>query len=88
MINYTFVEKKVAELESITCDVCKKEYKMYNIDIDPKQRNLQDQYEIEEFIRIQKDCGFFSVFGDETTINIDICQHCFQRLLGEYIRTT
>lgn len=61
--------------ESITCDVCQK---IYNED--------DDCFETQEFIHISQDCGYNSIFGDNSHIQIDICQHCFNDLLGDKIR--
>lgn len=29
--------------------------------------------------------GYSSVFGDGVEISIDICQHCFKKLLGDFV---
>ena len=74
MINYKteMVESKVPE--SITCDVCKK---VYNC--------KEDWEEIGEIHSIRFKGGYGSVFGDGTAMMVDICQHCFKKLLGEYL---
>lgn len=73
MKNYK-AEKKtigVLNLESIICDICKKEY--------------TDTFEIQEFTSISKDCGYASVFGDGDNIECDICQHCLKKFIdGKY----
>lgn len=62
---------------SIICDRCKLEY---YID------NNNDYMEIQEFLRIDMIGGYNSVFGDESTIKLDICQHCLKQTLGDYLR--
>ena len=65
------------ELESVTCDICGKTY--FNSD------NI-GEFEIQEFLYFNNICGYGSVFGDETKISLDICQHCLKEKLGEYIK--
>jgi antitoxin CcdA len=63
-------EKSV--ITSIVCDVCKKEF--------------NDIFEMQEFVTINKNCGYESIFGDCSIIDIDICQYCFKELLAKYAR--
>jgi len=63
-------------LDSIICDKCQKEY-FYN--------NPDDLLEIEEFFEIQHSCGFNSIFGDNSFIELDICQHCMSELIGTIV---
>jgi hypothetical protein len=68
------VTKKVEV--AIICDVCKKEFK-----------NIPENIpETQEFHQIRFTGGFASVFGDMSTFELDICQHCLKNKLGEYIR--
>jgi len=64
------------ELVSITCDCCKKIFKITN-DI---------EFEFEEFLCLEKIAGFASIFGDGSHIELDLCQHCTKKLLGPYLR--
>jgi len=75
MINEEFEMMSVPRLKSITCDVCKKEYDAQK-DID----------EIEEIIVINEVGGYGSVFGDGTSIKLDICQHCLKSILGKFLK--
>lgn len=59
-------------ITSITCDVCNQEY--------------TDELELQEFIIVDYIGGFNSVFGDKSNIILDICQHCFKQILGDYIK--
>jgi len=70
--NVEVVETKYTVV-SITCDVCKKEYLE------------DDRLETQEFTHIRHRGGYASVFGDEESIECDICQHCLNKLLkGKY----
>ena len=76
MIEYK-TETKTEEVKipkSITCDICKKKY-IYKDDI----------MEIQEFHHIRFTGGYSSVFGDMNKIKGDICQHCLNDKLGEYL---
>jgi hypothetical protein len=72
-----YKHKKITtqELYSVTCDICKKIFKLET-----------DSLEIEEFIHIYKECGYDSVFGDEKIVKLDMCQYCFNKHLGEFVR--
>jgi len=59
---------------SVICDVCKKE-------ITP-----DDTYEWQEIHFVAFTGGFGSVFGDDTTVQCEICQHCLKKLIGQYCR--
>lgn len=72
MIEYKEIPSVIRRPESFICDVCKKKY--------------TDTLEMQEFQHIEFDGGYGSVFGDESLVEIDICQHCFKRLLGKYCR--
>jgi hypothetical protein len=76
MINKTQTQKMqtVEEVQSMICDVCKKEYKP------------DDIFELQEFHHIRFTGGYGSVFGDEADVECDICQHCLLKMIGEYAR--
>jgi len=57
----------------VICDICKKEYL------------CDDVMEIQEFHHIRFTGGYHSVFGDGSTVELDICQHCLKEKLGEYL---
>jgi len=65
------------EIVSIFCDVCMKEF---------KNNNYEDSIEFQEMLTLEDNCGSGSIFGDGSTISLDICQHCLKEKLGEYIR--
>ena len=76
MINYeieTVTEEKQVP-KSITCDVCKKIFSYKD-----------DWMEIQEFHHIRFRGGYGSIFGDDVCMKSDICQHCLEKILGEYI---
>lgn len=59
-------------IESIICDICKKEY--------------DDVMDLQEFINIRHTGGYSSVFGDGHTVTLDMCQTCFKEHLDEFIQ--
>jgi hypothetical protein len=87
-------------VESITCDVCGKNYSTgiteeivfeAVTDID-NEVSIEDAaaydntFEIQEFKHLHFIGGYGSVFGDSDTFKLDICQHCLKSILGPYIR--
>lgn len=74
MNKYKEVNNPTLVLSSIICDVCKNEYL------------VSDTLEMQEFINIKYVSGYLSEFGDDKEIELDMCQHCFNKLLGSYIR--
>lgn len=66
------------QVTSITCDVCGTTY---------PNKGGNDYIEIQEFHHINFVGGYGSVFGDETTVRCDICQHCLCKLIGAFIQT-
>ena len=60
---------------TIECDIC---HKIFNVE--------DDVFEIQEFHHVRFRGGYGSVFGDESSIACDICQHCLKQLIGEYCR--
>lgn len=75
MKKYKEVQETVEKIESITCDVCGKDI-------------FDDILEYEEKVSINYIGGYGSVFGDGSTVEIDICQKCFKDKLGEYIHVS
>lgn len=53
------------------CDCCHKEY--------------TDDFEMQEFLCYHNTGGYGSVFGDGVEMNVDLCQHCVNKLLGEFM---
>lgn len=76
MKNYKVEKKPMKTLESIQCDVCKKVYRFDN----------EEVFEAQEFISIDTECGYGSIFGDMNKIKLDVCQHCLKEKFDEYIR--
>jgi hypothetical protein len=72
MRNYLKKRKTIDVLESITCDVCKETF--------------TDDLDVQEMIMIDNIAGYGSVFGDGNMVQLDMCQDCFRRLCGKYIR--
>ncbi len=72
------IEKHQIETDIVmafTCDVCKKEYSNVGVD---------DVYEIQEMIHINKVCGYGTIFEDFAYIDLDICQHCFKKIIDKF----
>lgn len=78
LINYTEETRTVKVAESIECDRCHKNY-----DAD---KSSMDVFEVQEFHHIGFTGGYASIFGDETTIECDLCQHCLKELIGDFYR--
>ena len=71
----TICEQEIKTPINIICDKCLKEY-------DPEK----DTMEVQEFLHIKYTGGYGSIFGDESVIECDICQHCVKKLIGDIIR--
>ena len=72
MIHYITKEetKTYNIMDYCECDICHTKYKYPD-----------DSIEIDEFARFDFVGGYNSVFGDGNRVQVDICQHCFQRIL-------
>lgn len=70
------VRKRIKENQvvSYTCDCCK------------KVLPADDWIEMQEMLRWRMRGGYGSVFGDGSTITLDLCQECTKKLLGDYIQ--
>ncbi|ENZ77882.1 MULTISPECIES: hypothetical protein [Ralstonia] len=68
--------RTISEVVASTCNRC--------------QRHLSadEPGEWQERLSFDHSCGFDSVFGDGNTISLDLCQHCVQEVLGEWLRIT
>lgn len=71
MRRYEVVKEDVRRLVELRCSVCDKDV-------------THDPLEFQETIQISHMGGFGSVFGDGLEVNVDLCQHCFKKLLGKY----
>jgi hypothetical protein len=47
---------------------------------------VDEGFEAQEFLRYRNTAGFASIFGDMNQIEIDLCQHCVKKRLGDIIR--
>jgi hypothetical protein len=79
MKNYKLVLSKINKLDSVTCDVCGKKYSW---DISLGQKEF---LEAQEFVHIEKLCGYNTIFEDGQKIEVDICQHCFKKHIMDKI---
>ena len=73
MQNTKTISIKTEVLESITCDVC--------------ERTYTDELELQEFLILEEEGGFMSVFGDGVVFALDMCQYCLKEKLGQWIVT-
>jgi hypothetical protein len=64
--------------KSISCDVCGNKYH-YADDAD-------DIMEIQEFFSFYQRGGYRSIICDDVDFEIDICQHCFVKVFGQYLK--
>lgn len=55
------------------CNCCKKSVTIQD-----------DPLEAQEFMIFENHCGYGSVFGDGTVIELCLCQDCTKRILGHY----
>lgn len=74
MIKYKTKTIKQKIEDKVICDVCKKEF-------DCKT----DWEEVQEFHCIRIRGGYGSVFGDGVKWKVDICQHCFEKMIKDYM---
>lgn len=51
-----------------------------------KRTERDDVIEWQEYFKIKYQGGYGSVFGDESIIECEICQHCLQELIGSFAR--
>jgi hypothetical protein len=72
MIKYRTVIKKskVKYFENFICDKCKKELN-------------EDDIDLQETYSIKFTGGYTSIFGDETKVSCDLCQHCLFEMIGD-----
>ena len=71
MRKYKFVNVKQKQLIELSCSVC-------GLNL------MDDELEKQEAVHFGDTGGYSSVFGDGVTYYIDICQHCFKKILGKY----
>lgn len=77
MINRKSVRVSQPIVISKQCDKCKKSYSAEGDGV----------LETQEFHHIRFTGGYGSVFGDETTVQCDICQHCLHKMIHKYMTT-
>lgn len=68
---------KTIQEEIVVCDRCHRERVPGDADCEHQER-----------IAIRLRAGFGSVFGDGNLVEMDICQHCLQEVLGKYLHIT
>jgi hypothetical protein len=74
MLKTGILEEKRLAITEKECDCCHKKV------------GYNDALEWQEFHHIDIIGGYGSIFGDESEIQCDLCQHCMKKLLGDYLR--
>lgn len=69
----TYREAVTYELAALTCDRC-------------GTTAMSDDLPREEFVSIAFEGGYNSIFGDGSSVAIDLCQHCLRDTLGDWLR--
>lgn len=69
----TYREAVTFALDTMTCDRCGTTAKV-------------DEYPRPEFVSIAFEGGYDSIFGDGSSVAIDLCQHRLRDTLGEWLR--
>lgn len=69
-ISYRKIKQTVTVPDKYICDCCKVEY------------DSEDVLETQEMLHINRTCGYGSVFGDGTILDVLICQYCLKQLLA------
>lgn len=77
MITYEEVQTPSLKLISVKCDICGKTY---------NRSNPEDDMEMQEFHHICFTGGFGSIFGDGAEVKCDICQHCLEKMIKDFVR--
>jgi len=72
-----FRKISVQEPASISCDRC-----------GSSAENEPNNFEFEEFLSIDHACGYGSIIGDGTRLQLDLCQHCVKELLLPFASLT
>jgi hypothetical protein len=77
--NYMIVfrEITVQEPTAIICDRCGR-----------RTENESNLFEFGEYLSIEHECGYGSVIGDGTLLELDLCQYCVKELLLPFARLT
>jgi len=75
MIKREKIKKPFYDIISKKCDKCGKEYDA-----------IDDMFECQEFHHISFTGGYGSVFGDDSDIECDICQHCLKKMIDGIYR--
>lgn len=80
----------VTIVASVTCDGCARTFRTsegQRLDRQTLSRpgNESNDFEEQEFLKIDYRAGYGSVFEDGARIKADLCQHCVKDLLGHVL---
>ncbi|EMY0638628.1 hypothetical protein AB7340_21565 [Providencia alcalifaciens] len=67
-----FIPNKTIVISAKSCDKC-------------HFHAEKDTPEFHEFLSIDRQAGFGSVFGDGNRLKLDLCQHCVKELLNSWL---
>ncbi len=70
-----FEDKVVKVISKLICDGC-------------GEQAIPDDSAFQEFINVNKQCGYGSIHGDGNLLNIDLCQQCFADMFGDTLTIT
>lgn len=71
----TFDVRPQSHLKRVCCDRCGRASDIDGLD-----------HEFHEFVSISHTAGYGSIFGDGTSVEVDLCQYCMREVLGEWLR--
>ena len=77
MIEYEDQPVTTAVKSRFVCDCCAESWSYDDLD---------DWTEIQEAWSLGYLGGYGSIFGNMSSISVDLCQRCVERLLGDYLR--
>ncbi|EPL4467567.1 hypothetical protein MC862_003771 [Proteus mirabilis] len=67
-----FTSQKTIVISAKSCDRC-------------HFHTEKDEPEFHEFLSIDRQAGFGSIFGDGNHLTLDLCQHCVKALLNPWL---
>jgi hypothetical protein len=76
MIDYGVEIQEIKVAHKIICDRCGREAQFWG----------DTEFEAQEFVSHRGCGGYGSIIGDMSEWSLDLCQHCFVELCGEYLQ--
>lgn len=69
-----FTSCETVVLSAKTCDRCGRHTK-----------KAADDAEFHEFLSVDRQAGYGSIFGDGNRLKLDLCQHCIKDVLSQWM---